>query len=982
MDRVGRFSFIKDSERENFQKLLLTFLLEEIKSEEDADDDANSGSPKSRGINDGPPDDIRAFFGHPLTAAATAINGEDTNASAAALLHEYINLPSLDKSGMKIGDTLSSIYDILRTDEKGERTEGSPTNLTPVANGNEYMTLLQAHVDKFFHQSSQVATSQEQLQAHAQLHAQLQSVIAANNTEAMAEEKKTSPKAIKKLKSVTPKEREPIVSGVETQVMVTCSELAGSVTVPVAVISDNNLSGTQLENDQYGSNKAPSPLGNENALFKETQTAVSHIPNSVDTRNTPVVQNTEYNLRDDIDSKTEEQKELTKKIFKSLAEKILRKKVQKLQTTADTVTTSANSDVPVQTNSGMIQSWTELDGKLSIDLSAVTSTIPSVDPLQTTSTTTMSQCLQSGLPVSSVPVIPDNLNFNSMNMSVQTSQEQCFTGFPDIRPVDFRQTIPAINLNQNAQQIPNTQQSMPAVHQQHTPARQNSLPVTSCNYSTTNSYWNTSVTPPQNGHMTPQNGHMTPEEGSVMLERYIQQQQFYQEQQQQQTMYPYPLSMKENYAMKSPDSGFHEPCLSPPDANQMGYKDAQANGFPDGQTNGCQKVAKRRKSAPAMYAKNYWQAHEKLNGFSSVVPKLEVNTTGFNYFLEAPISTACRIEEDKVTYLNKGQYYGLTLEYKGNKIPHGQMVKSVIMVVFREDKSLDDERKAWEFWHSRQHSHKQRVIDIDTKDSQGVQPSNITEIAYNAVSVRWDPRESPIKVNLAVHCLSTDFSNQKGVKGLPLHVQIDTYENARDSHPVHRGYSQIKVFCDKGAERKTRDEERRRQSRIKTEGQTGKTNKRRHDEEIFHSPCERTEFYSMVDIRTLPVLYSPNHDDDINTKVNTSPVHLGINGDDDGNSSLNSSVLLYVREQQETVFTALMIRIPTLYGLLQAIEEKYQIPSSKVKSTYKRSKKGILVRMDDNIVRHYSHESTFIIEMTQLGEEKDYEIILTEIDVN
>lgn len=34
------------------------------------------------------------------------------------------------------------------------------------------------------------------------------------------------------------------------------------------------------------------------------------------------------------------------------------------------------------------------------------------------------------------------------------------------------------------------------------------------------------------------------------------------------------------------------------------------------------------------------------------------------------------------------------------------------MVVFRDDKSVEDEQKAWEFWHSRQHSHKQRVIDI------------------------------------------------------------------------------------------------------------------------------------------------------------------------------------------------------------------------------------------------------------------------------
>ena len=91
----------------------LTFR-EEIKGEEDADEESTDNNGNTRGLSDGPPDDIRAFFGHPLTAAATAINGEETNASAAAFLHEYINLPSLDKSGMKIGETLSSIYDILR----------------------------------------------------------------------------------------------------------------------------------------------------------------------------------------------------------------------------------------------------------------------------------------------------------------------------------------------------------------------------------------------------------------------------------------------------------------------------------------------------------------------------------------------------------------------------------------------------------------------------------------------------------------------------------------------------------------------------------------------------------------------------------------------------------------------------------------------------------------------------------------------------
>lgn len=54
-----------------------------------------------------------------------------------------------------------------------------------------------------------------------------------------------------------------------------------------------------------------------------------------------------------------------------------------------------------------------------------------------------------------------------------------------------------------------------------------------------------------------------------------------------------------------------------------------------------------------------------------------------------------------------------------------------------------------------------------------------------------------LQINIAVQCLSTDFSSQKGVKGLPLHLQIDTYEDPRDSTIADRGYCQIKVFCDK-----------------------------------------------------------------------------------------------------------------------------------------------------------------------------------------
>ncbi|KAK3850308.1 hypothetical protein Pcinc_042980 [Petrolisthes cinctipes] len=42
---------------------------------------------------------------------------------------------------------------------------------------------------------------------------------------------------------------------------------------------------------------------------------------------------------------------------------------------------------------------------------------------------------------------------------------------------------------------------------------------------------------------------------------------------------------------------------------------------------------------------------------------LKYSQYGFKYHLETPISTSQRREDDRITYINKGQFYGITLEY-------------------------------------------------------------------------------------------------------------------------------------------------------------------------------------------------------------------------------------------------------------------------------------------------------------------------------
>ncbi|KAJ6653817.1 hypothetical protein lerEdw1_008661 [Lerista edwardsae] len=326
---------------------------------------------------------------------------------------------------------------------------------------------------------------------------------------------------------------------------------------------------------------------------------------------------------------------------------------------------------------------------------------------------------------------------------------------------------------------------------------------------------------------------------------------------------------------------------------------------------------------------------------------------------------------------------------------------SVIMVVFSEDKNRDEQLKHWKYWHSRQHTAKQRVLDIaDYKESFNT-IGNIEEIAYNAVSFTWDVNEEA-KIFITVNCLSTDFSSQKGVKGLPLMIQIDTYSyNNRSNKPIHRAFCQIKVFCDKGAERKIRDEERK-QNRKKVKGQLSQPPCSNAEGKLTTVPLQKksdiTFFKTMTDLDSQPVLFIP--DVHFGNLQRTGQVYY--NTDDEREGSIlakrifrpveeefgppplkqikeegTKRVLLYVRKEAEEVFDALMLKSPTVKGLMEAISEKYGLPAEKITKLYKKSKKGILVNMDDNIIEHYSNEDTFILNMESIVD--GFKITLTEI---
>ncbi|XP_049451369.1 grainyhead-like protein 3 homolog [Epinephelus fuscoguttatus] len=350
----------------------------------------------------------------------------------------------------------------------------------------------------------------------------------------------------------------------------------------------------------------------------------------------------------------------------------------------------------------------------------------------------------------------------------------------------------------------------------------------------------------------------------------------------------------------------------------------------------------------------------------------------FQFSLGAPVASPYKSSELPMVYLNKGQFYPITLHGVDSSACLGvTKVKTVVMAVFENDKSPEMQLRFWNHWHARQPTAKQRVIDIaDYKEVfNGI--SNIEEVAFNALSFVWNPSEEA-KVYIGINSLSTDFSAQKGVKGLPLTLQIDTYDFSSGTNQLlHRAACQVKIFCDKGAERKMRDEERKRSKR------RGKADANTNKSLVSSSMGSDSTFFQTLDDHvTQPVLFIP--ETHINSLQRMAPPMdetdrssmKRLYPDRDQNSSPPSKlarredpqrVLLYVRTPAEEVFDALMLNAPTLSGLREAVSEKYGVQKDTIGKIYKKCKRGIFVNMDDNIIEHYTNQSAFLIEMSEVG---------------
>eukprot|EP00118_Oscarella_pearsei_P008340 m.42450 g.42450 ORF g.42450 m.42450 type:complete len:544 (+) comp33358_c0_seq1:245-1876(+) len=189
--------------------------------------------------------------------------------------------------------------------------------------------------------------------------------------------------------------------------------------------------------------------------------------------------------------------------------------------------------------------------------------------------------------------------------------------------------------------------------------------------------------------------------------------------------------------------------------------------------------------------------------------------TGLRMILCAPTSPVTRLTEETLTNLNRGQAYEMKLSGTGTvQQLEGQLLKTVLKICFHERKYQSSEAEQWEIWR---HEHPgERVLDIEFASCYNMADAVCDPGMITAALFSWDPAKDT-GIFIKVNCLSTEFSARKhgGEKGVPLKIQLDTF-NQNDVH-IHSAGCQIKIFKDKGADRKNKLDMQRLERKSQTD---------------------------------------------------------------------------------------------------------------------------------------------------------------------
>ncbi|KAI8146651.1 CP2 transcription factor-domain-containing protein [Fennellomyces sp. T-0311] len=187
--------------------------------------------------------------------------------------------------------------------------------------------------------------------------------------------------------------------------------------------------------------------------------------------------------------------------------------------------------------------------------------------------------------------------------------------------------------------------------------------------------------------------------------------------------------------------------------------------------------------------------------------------------LAAPTAISPKTDDALITYLNRGQLYAIDLKNARHPVDSSgtTLVTTTVSITFHEKSHRQVANNYWKFWLNQQRNPPDaRAISIDDAHCCGV--ANIKYTAFDRITFDWDIRQGS-RIHVRFHCLSTDFSRIKGVKGIPLRIHLEhripsasqaafdstTGESNPSWEYVEESFCKIKLFRDKGAERKNKD---------------------------------------------------------------------------------------------------------------------------------------------------------------------------------
>ncbi|KAI9294355.1 hypothetical protein K502DRAFT_292424, partial [Neoconidiobolus thromboides FSU 785] len=329
-----------------------------------------------------------------------------------------------------------------------------------------------------------------------------------------------------------------------------------------------------------------------------------------------------------------------------------------------------------------------------------------------------------------------------------------------------------------------------------------------------------------------------------------------------------------------------------------------------------------------------------------------------------------------------GQYYPINF-YDREK--YDGEITSTIVIMFYDEAHRRMAGTYWGFWLSQQPSPRgARALIMDKGGSNGAYDTNLKH--FDRVTFTWNGQKGA-RILLRFNCLSTDFSRIKGVKGIPMKVHV-THRFSQKGAVIERSFAKIKLFRDKGAERKNKDDQRHLEkiwekmkgksmednpfiamyspvSQVTEFRECLYTNEVGESEKEYTFPPTEEEIEAqsqlqigqmlengMIKERRFDTLAGTEIPDLIDVDPTYIP-HL---------RKPKPLLCIFVKLLNESVYRAIYLERLNVQELIDKLAAKLQLQPSAITGIARLTQKGIRIHVDDSMVAQMTDEMDMVVE--------------------